>query len=85
MPADLITFLGRAEIWQSLKHGRTPRGGRPLHFGPGSTLQRWFDQQRARRDAGERLNGAAPGLVADWFHEQERQRGAPLDFGLCGD
>jgi integrase len=83
VPADLTAFLKRAEVWRSLGTVEYPQALR-RYTSARLTLQRWFDQQRARRDAGEKLNGQAPVLVAGWFHEQER-RTAPLDFDLSGD
>jgi hypothetical protein len=83
IPADLTDFLKRAEVWRSLG---TVEYREAIRRYPSArlTLQRWFDQQRARRDAGEKLSGAVPGLVAGWFHAQEH-RAAHLDCALCGD
>jgi hypothetical protein len=83
VPLDLIAFLGRPEIWRSLKtgdHAVAVKRYRRVR----ADLDTWFDQQRRRRDAGERLNGEAPRLVSEWFHEQER-RAAHLDFALTGE
>lgn len=83
VPVDLVSFLGRAEVWQSLKPGDHREAVR-RYTSARAELQRWLDQQRRRRDAGEKINGEAPRLVASWFHEHER-RGAHLDFELVGD
>jgi integrase len=83
VPADLTDFLKRAEVWRSLgtvEYSQALRRYTTARL----TLQRWFDQQRRRRDAGEKLNGQAPGLVANWFQAQEQQT-AYLDFDLSGD
>jgi len=83
VPQDLVDFLGRSEIWRSLKTGDHREAVR-RYTSVRADLQRWLDRQRRRRDAGERLNGEAPRFVVGWFHEQER-RAAHLDFGLVGE
>jgi integrase len=83
IPADLSDFLKRAEVWRSLVTVEYREAIR-RYTSARLTLQRWFDAQRRRRDAGDKLNAAAPGLVAGWFYEQEH-RAAHTDFGLCGD
>jgi hypothetical protein len=44
-------------------------------------MQRWFDQQRERKAAGERLNGEAPRMAARWLSRADREA-ALADFGL---
>jgi integrase len=83
IPQDLVTFLGRAELWRSLRTG-DHREAVKLFRRARADLDTWFEAQRRRRDAGERLNGEAPRLVANWFHQAER-RAAHLDFDLVGD
>ena len=83
IPQDLIAFLGRTEVWRSLKTGDHREAVR-RYTSARAELQRWLDKQRQRRDIGERLNGEAFRLVANWFYEHERQA-AHADFGLCGD
>jgi hypothetical protein len=63
VPADLIAFLGRAEIWRTLQtgdHAVAPKRYRRAR----ADLDEWFDAQRRRRETGERLNGEAPRLVS---------------------
>ena len=64
IPADLTTFLKRAEVWRSLGtvEFRAAVGRYTLKR---AELQRWFDAQRRRRDIGEKLNGEVPRLVVD--------------------
>jgi hypothetical protein len=47
-------------------------------------MQRWFDQQRQRRDTGARFNGEAPRLAARWLARADREA-ALADFGLIGE
>jgi len=84
IPVDLKSFLHpQQEVWRSLKTGdhsvavKRYRRARAL-------LDQWFDQQRRRRDARERLDGEAPRFVVDWFRETDR-RIAHADFGLFDD
>ena len=83
VPVDLAGSLGRREIWRSLDTGDHAVAVK-LYRRARADLDTWFDQQRSRRDAGERLNGEAPRLVTEWFHQHER-RAADLDFGLVGE
>jgi integrase len=83
VPVDLGGFLGRQEIWRSLGTGDHAAAVK-LYRRARADLDAWFDQQRRRRDAGERLNGEAPRLVTQWFHQQER-RAAHTDFALSGE
>jgi hypothetical protein len=47
-------------------------------------MQRWFDQQRERKAAGERLNGEALRLASRWLARADREA-ALADFGLIGE
>jgi integrase len=82
VPVDLIAFLGRAEIWRSLKTGDHAVAVKRYRRAR-ADLDTWFDQQRRRRDAGERLNGEAPRLAVDWFRQVEH-RAAHADYSLTG-
>jgi Domain of unknown function (DUF6538) len=83
VPVDLAGFPGRHENWRSLGTGDHAAAVK-LYRRTRADLDTWFDEQRRRRDAGERLNGEAPRLVTQWFHHHER-RAADLDFGLVGE
>jgi hypothetical protein len=72
VPTDLITFLGREEIWRSLQTGDHRLAVR-RYTSARADLQRWSDQQRARKAAGERLNGEAPRLAARWLSRADRE------------
>ena len=83
VPVDLVAFLGRQEVWRSLRTGDHALAVKRLHRAR-AVLDRWFDQQRVRRDAGERLNGEMPRFVVDWFRDAEHQA-AHSDFDLTGE
>jgi integrase len=83
IPADLTDFLKRAELWRSLGTVEFREAVRRYTL-KRAELQSWFDQQRRRRDAGQRLNGEAPRLVVDWFRHVEHQA-AHADFSLTGE
>lgn len=83
VPVDLTAFLGRAVVWRSLQTGDHAVAVKRYRRAR-ADLDEWFDAQRRRRDAGAKLNGAAPGLVTRWFHQAEREA-AHRDFGLVGD
>jgi integrase len=83
VPVDLIPFLGRQEVWRSLRTGDHAVATKRLHRAR-ALLDTWFDRQRVRRDAGERLNGEMPNLVATWFRESEHQA-SHADFDLTGE
>jgi hypothetical protein len=82
VPVDLVEFLGRREIWRSLgtgDHSLAVRGYRRAR----ADLDQWFDAQRLRRDARERINGDVPRLVTEWFRAAEH-RASHDDFDPIG-
>jgi hypothetical protein len=83
VPADLIAFLGRHEVWRSLRTGDHALAVKRYHRAR-ADLDAWFEQQRRRRDVGERINGEVPRLVLDWFRAAEHQASHD-DFQLTGD
>jgi integrase len=83
VPVDLIKTLARKEVWKSLRtgdYGKAVKRYRSARV----ELDQWFDQQRQRRDAGQRLNGQAPRMVSDWLRQADRST-ADADFALVGD
>src|SRR5262245_18492610 len=83
VPVDLLGFLGREEIWRSLRTGEHAAAV-TRHRRARADLDTSFDQQRRRRDAGERLAGEVPELAANWFRQTDGQS-ARRDFALVGD
>jgi hypothetical protein len=83
VPHDLIAFLGREEIWRSLQTGDHRLAVR-RYTSARADLQRWFDLQRERKAAGERLNGEAPRMAARWLARADREA-ALADFGLMAE
>ena len=83
VPVDLVAFLARREVWRSLRTGDHALAVKRLHRAR-ALLDQWFDQQRVRRDAGERLNGEMPRLVVEAFRETDR-RASHADFALTGE
>ena len=83
IPVDLVEFLGQTEKWQSLRTGDHALAVKRYHRAR-ADLDAWFEQQRRRRDVGERINGEVPKLVLDWFRAAEHQASHD-DFELTGD
>jgi integrase len=83
IPVDLIAFLGRHEVWRSLRTGDHALAVKRYRRAR-ADLDAWFEQQRRRRDVGERVNGEVPKLVLDWFRATEHQASHD-DFELTGD
>jgi hypothetical protein len=83
IPVDLISFLGRHEVWRSLRTGDHALAVKRYHRAR-ADLDAWFEQQRRRRDVGERINGEVPKLVLDWFRAAEHQASHD-DFELTGE
>ena len=81
VPVDLIPFLGRREVWRSLKTADHREAVRRYHPAL-AKLGQEFEDARRRRDAGDRLNGEMPRLVLDWFRRSEQ---AHADFDLTGE
>lgn len=83
VPVDLVAFLGRRQVWRSLRTGDHAVATKRLHRAR-APLDQWFDQQHRRRDTGDRMNGEMPNLALRWFRESEH-RAANADFDLTGD
>jgi hypothetical protein len=78
-----IRFLGREEIWRSLQTGDHRLAVRRYTMAR-ADMQRWFDLQRQRKAAGDRLNGEAPRMATRWLSHADREA-ALADFGLIGE
>jgi site-specific recombinase XerD len=83
VPVDLVEFLGRGEVWRSLRTGDHALAVRRYRRAR-ADLDQWFDAQRLRRDARERINGEVPRLVTEWFRAAEH-RASHTDFELTGE